>query len=53
MFASPLGDGAIDIMRWSMTEWQVLHRDEGRVVLEDPVVLPDGPQERRLRILSA
>lgn len=53
LFSSPPGDGAIDIMRWPMTEGQVLHRDEERVVLEDPVVLPDGRQERRLRILAA
>lgn len=53
LFSSPPGDGAIDIMRWPMTEGQVLHRDEERVVLEDPVILPDGRQERRLRILAA
>ncbi|MEU7031581.1 hypothetical protein AB0A60_33400 [Streptomyces sp. NPDC046275] len=53
LFSSPPGDGAIDIMRWPMTEGQVLHRDEEQVVLEDPVVLPDGRQERRLRILAA
>ncbi|MFH8260519.1 hypothetical protein [Streptomyces roseolus] len=53
LFSSPPGDGAIDIMRWPMTEGQVLHRDEERVVLEDPVVLPDGRQERRLRVLAA
>ncbi|MEH6375379.1 UvrD-helicase domain-containing protein [Streptomyces sp. KLMMK] len=53
LFSSPPGYGATDIMRWPMTEGQVLHRDEERVVLEDPVVLPDGRQERRLRILAA
>ncbi|MFI5867122.1 hypothetical protein [Streptomyces sp. NPDC051546] len=52
-FSSPPGDGAIGIMRWPMTEGQVLHRDEERVVLEDPVVLPDGQQARRLRLLAA
>ncbi|WP_317440754.1 hypothetical protein [Streptomyces collinus] len=40
-------------MRWPMVEGQVLHRDEDRVVLEDPVVLPDGQHARRLRLLSA
>src|SRR5690606_41370348 len=39
--------------RWPMTEGQVLHRDEERVVLEDPVVLPDGQQARRLRLITA
>ncbi|WP_327166944.1 NUDIX hydrolase [Streptomyces zaomyceticus] len=52
-FLTPPGGGAIDIMRWPMVEGQVLHRDEERVVLEDPVVLPDGQQVRRLRILAA
>lgn len=52
-FASPAGKGAIGITRWPMTEGQVLHRDDERVVLEDPVVLPDGQQARRLRILGA
>lgn len=47
------GDGAIGIMRWPMTEGQVLHRDEEQVVLEGPVVLPDGRQERLVRILAA
>ncbi|MFF2205870.1 NUDIX hydrolase [Streptomyces sp. NPDC058145] len=53
LFSSPRGDGAIDIMRWPMTEGQVLHRDEERMVLEDPVVLPDGQHHRRLRIVPA
>ncbi|OEJ21938.1 hypothetical protein AR457_39095 [Streptomyces agglomeratus] len=52
-FLSPPGDDVIGIMRWPMTEGQVLHRDEDRVVLEDPVVLPDGQQARRLRLLAA
>ncbi|MGV9901941.1 hypothetical protein ACWDU8_05470 [Streptomyces sp. NPDC003388] len=52
-FSSPPGDGAIGIMRWPMTEGQVLHRDEERVVLEDPVVLPDGQHHRLLRIVPA
>ncbi|MEU9761915.1 NUDIX hydrolase [Streptomyces sp. NPDC047987] len=52
-FSSPPGEGAIGIMRWPMTEGQVLHRDEERVVLEDPVVLPDGQQARRLRLIAA
>lgn len=52
-FLSPPGDGAMGIMRWPMTEGQVLHRDEERVVLEDPVVMPDGQQARRLRLLAA
>ncbi|MGW6144411.1 hypothetical protein [Streptomyces sp. NPDC055140] len=52
-FSSPPGDGAIGIMRWPMTEGQVLHRDQERVVLEDPVVLPDGQRARRLRVLAA
>ncbi|MDX2591274.1 hypothetical protein PV343_02915 [Streptomyces sp. WI03-4A] len=51
LFSSPPGDGAIDIMRWPMTEGQVLHRDEERMVLEDPVILPDGQHHRRLRIV--
>jgi ADP-ribose pyrophosphatase len=51
-FSSPPGDGAIGIMHWPMTEGQVLHRDEERMVLEDPVVLPDGQQARRLRLLA-
>ncbi|MFE5407088.1 hypothetical protein ACFQ9Z_38655 [Streptomyces sp. NPDC056580] len=50
-FSSSPGDGAIDIMRWPMAEGQVLHRDEARVGLEDPVVLPDGQHHRRLRIV--
>lgn len=52
-FLSPPGDGAIGIMRWPMTEGQVLHRDEERMVLEDPVVLPDGRHARCLRLLGA
>ncbi|MFJ5951425.1 hypothetical protein [Streptomyces noursei] len=52
-FLSPPGDGAIGIARWPMTEGQVLHRDEERVVLEDPVVLPDGQHARQLRLLAA
>ncbi|WP_440581224.1 hypothetical protein [Streptomyces sp. PT19] len=52
-FSSPPGEGAIGIMRWPMTEGQVLHRDEERVVLEDPVVLPGGQQARRLRLIAA
>jgi ADP-ribose pyrophosphatase len=52
-FLSPPGNGAIGIVRWPMTEGQVLHRDEDRVVLEDPVVLPDGQHARRLRLLAA
>ncbi|MFF8478705.1 hypothetical protein [Streptomyces sp. NPDC015414] len=52
-FSTPPGDGAIDIMRWPLTEGLVLHRDEERVVLEDPVVLPDGQHHRRLRIVPA
>ncbi len=40
-------------MRWPMVEGQVLHRDEDGLVLEDPVVLPDGQHARRLRLLSA
>ncbi|MEU5196078.1 hypothetical protein AB0G86_18810 [Streptomyces scabiei] len=51
-FLSPPDDGAIAIMRWPMTEGQVLHRDEDRLVLEDPVVLPDGQHARRLRLLA-
>ncbi|MFF5030106.1 NUDIX hydrolase [Streptomyces collinus] len=51
-FLTPHGDSAIGIMRWPMVEGQVLHRDEDRVVLEDPVVLPDGQHARRLRLLS-
>lgn len=46
-FSSPTGEGAVGIMRWPMTEGQVLHRDEERVVLEDPAVLPDGQHARR------
>lgn len=34
-------------MHWPMTEGQVLHRDKEQVVLEDPVVLPDGPHDRQ------
>ncbi|MET8586419.1 hypothetical protein ABZX39_36965 [Streptomyces collinus] len=52
-FLTPHGDSAINIMRWPMVEGQVLHRDEDGVVLEDPVVLPDGQHARRLRLLSA
>ncbi|MCZ1011960.1 NUDIX hydrolase [Streptomyces lydicus] len=52
-FLNPPGDGAIGIMRWPMTEGAVLHHDEERVVLEDPVVLPGGQQARRLRLLAA
>lgn len=52
-FLSPPGEGAIGIMRWPMTEGQVVHRDEERVVLEDPVIMPDGQQARRLRLLAA
>ncbi|MFI5689109.1 hypothetical protein [Streptomyces sp. NPDC051636] len=52
-FLTPQGDSAIGIMRWPMVEGQVLHRDEDRVVLEDPVILPDGQHARRLRLLSA
>ncbi|MEU5241675.1 NUDIX hydrolase [Streptomyces lydicus] len=52
-FLSPPGDGAIGIPRWPMTEGQVLHRDADRIVLEDPVVLPDGQQARRVRLLPA
>lgn len=53
LFSSPAGDGAIGIMHWPMTEGQVLHRGKEQVVLEDPVVLPDGRHERLLRILAA
>lgn len=52
-FLSPPGNGAIGIMRWPMTEGQVLHSGEDRLVLEDPVVLPDGQHARRLRLLAA
>ncbi|MEV0965510.1 hypothetical protein AB0J25_23520 [Streptomyces sp. NPDC049910] len=52
-FSSPPGEGSIGITRWPMTEGQVLHRDAERVVLEDPVVLPDGQHARRLRLLAA
>jgi hypothetical protein len=45
-------DGAINIMRWPMAEGQVLHRDEEQVVLEDPVLLPDGQQGRRQRLVT-
>ncbi|RNF81148.1 NUDIX hydrolase [Streptomyces botrytidirepellens] len=51
-FLSPPGVGAIGIMGWPMAEGQVLHRDEERVVLQDPVILPDGQQTRRLRLLA-
>ncbi|WP_331725935.1 NUDIX hydrolase [Streptomyces sp. NBC_00470] len=52
-FVTPPGDGVVRIERWPMTEGQVMHRDEDQVVLEDPVVLPDGEQGRRLRMLPA
>ncbi|MFE2104232.1 hypothetical protein, partial [Streptomyces sp. NPDC059468] len=52
-FRTPSGDGAISILRWPMTEGQVLLRDEDHLVLEDPVVLPDGQHARRLRLLAA
>jgi ADP-ribose pyrophosphatase len=51
-FRTPSGDSTISIMRWPMTEGQVLHRDEERLVLEDPVVMPDGHHARRLRLLA-
>ncbi|MFF7115426.1 hypothetical protein ACFY91_24385 [Streptomyces albogriseolus] len=53
LFAGPAGDEAIGIMHWPMTEGQVLHRDTEQVILEDPVVLPDGRHDRLLRILTA
>ncbi|MFF8617194.1 hypothetical protein [Streptomyces sp. NPDC015350] len=52
-FLSPPGEGSIGIMRWPMAEGQALHHDEERMVLEDPVVLPDGRHARRLRLLGA
>ncbi|MFF1680741.1 hypothetical protein ACFVYG_32475 [Streptomyces sp. NPDC058256] len=52
-FLSPPGDGTTGIVRWPMAGGQVLHRDEERVVLEEPVVLSDGRLARRLRLLAA
>lgn len=52
-FLNPSGEDAIGIMRWPMTEGRVVHRDEQRVVLEDPVILPIGQQARCLRLLAA
>ncbi|MCX4826941.1 NUDIX hydrolase [Streptomyces sp. NBC_01142] len=52
LFLTPPGDGAIGIMRWPMTEGQIVHRDQWWMLLQDPVVFPDGRHGRCLRMVS-
>ncbi|MGW3930360.1 NUDIX hydrolase [Streptomyces microflavus] len=51
-FLTPPGDDAISIMRWPMTEGQVIYRDQWWILLQDPVVFPDGQHGRYLRMVS-
>ncbi|MFJ9580898.1 NUDIX hydrolase [Streptomyces sp. NPDC101191] len=51
-FVTPPGDGTISIMRWPMTEGQVIYRDQWWMLLQDPVVFPDGRHGRYLRMLA-
>ncbi|MEU7428579.1 NUDIX hydrolase [Streptomyces sp. NPDC040750] len=51
-FVTPPGDGTISIMRWPMTEGQVIYRDPWWMLLQDPVVHPDGRHDRYLRMLA-
>lgn len=51
-FVTPSGDGTISIMRWPMTEGQVVYRDQWWMLLQDPVVFPDGRHGRYLRMLA-
>lgn len=51
-FVTPSGDGTISIMRWPMTEGQVIYRDQWWILLQDPVVFPDGRHGRYLRMLA-
>jgi ADP-ribose pyrophosphatase len=51
-FLTPPGDGTISIMHWPMTEGQVIYRDQWWMLLQDPVVFPDGQQGRYLRMVS-
>ncbi|WP_260848717.1 pyridoxal-dependent decarboxylase [Streptomyces sp. SLBN-118] len=52
LFLTPPGDGAIGIRRWPVTEGQVIHRDQRWMLLQDPVVFPDGRHGRYLRMVS-
>ncbi|MFF7953635.1 NUDIX hydrolase [Streptomyces griseorubiginosus] len=51
-FVTPPGEGTISIMRWPMTEGQVIYRDQWWMLLQDPVVFPDGQHGRYLRMLA-
>ncbi|MFI9771903.1 NUDIX hydrolase [Streptomyces sp. NPDC052415] len=51
-FATPSGEKTISIVRWPMTEGQVIYRDQWRMLLQDPVILPDGRNGRYLRMLT-
>jgi ADP-ribose pyrophosphatase len=52
LFKTPPGDGTIRIMRWPMTEGQVIHRDRWWMLLQDPVAFPDGRHGHYLRMLA-
>ncbi|MET8406003.1 hypothetical protein [Streptomyces sp900116325] len=52
LFTTPPGNGAITIGSWPMTEGQVAYQDERRMLLVDPVVLPDRQPGRRIRLLT-
>ncbi|MEV6676222.1 NUDIX hydrolase [Streptomyces erythrochromogenes] len=51
-FLTPPGEGGIGIVRWPMTEGQVIHRDQWWMLLQDPVLFPDGRPGRYLRMVS-
>lgn len=51
-FLTPPGEGGIGIVRWPMTEGQVVYRDQWWMLLQDPVLFPDGRSGRYLRMIS-
>ncbi|MFJ5635263.1 NUDIX hydrolase [Streptomyces goshikiensis] len=51
-FLTPSKKGGISIEHWPMTEGQVVYRDERWILLQDPVVFPDGTPGRYLRMLA-
>ncbi|WP_327309727.1 NUDIX hydrolase (plasmid) [Streptomyces sp. NBC_01298] len=51
-FLTPPGEGGISIVHWPMTEGQVVYRDQWWILLQDPVVFPDGTPGRYLRMLA-
>ncbi|MFE8940979.1 NUDIX hydrolase [Streptomyces sp. NPDC007872] len=51
-FLTPPGEGGITIARWPMPEGQVVYRDQRWILLQDPVVFPDGKPGRCLRMLA-